>query len=107
MRKTLLLTIFLFTATFLSGCAAVSSPVSNGLLFTNVKGPVAVTGDSNIYSKVGTSSCITVLGIVATGDASIETAMKNGGISKIHHVDHKSTSILCIYAKYVTIVYGE
>ena len=31
----------------------------------------------------------------------------NGGINRIHHVDHETTNILGIYAKYVTIVYGE
>jgi hypothetical protein len=30
-----------------------------------------------------------------------------GGITKIHHVDFHSTSILGIYAKYMVTVYGE
>jgi TRL-like protein family len=33
--------------------------------------------------------------------------MRNGGITQIHHVDHETTSILGVYAKYITIVYGE
>jgi hypothetical protein len=45
--------------------------------------------------------------VFATGDASIATAATNGGIKRIHHVDHETTNILGIYAKYVTVVYGE
>jgi hypothetical protein len=44
---------------------------------------------------------------IATGDASIEAAMKNGGIKKVHHVDTQVKNILGIYAEYITIVYGE
>ena len=39
-----------------------------------------------------------------TGDASISAAMKNGGITRVHHVDNETTNLLGIYAKYVTIV---
>ena len=107
MRKVLsVLMVISFTALVLTGCAAVSSPVSNGLLFTDVQGPVTGTV-ADTYSKSGESSCVAVLGIVSTGDASIEAAMKNGGITKIHHVDHKSMSVLGLFAKFTTIVYGE
>jgi len=41
------------------------------------------------------------------GDASIQAAMQNGGITKIHHVDYKVTSVLGVYATYTTVVYGE
>ncbi|NIV10833.1 MAG: hypothetical protein GWN62_05950, partial [Aliifodinibius sp.] len=33
--------------------------------------------------------------------------IKNGGITKIHHVDFHSTSVLAIYAKFKVIVYGD
>ncbi|PYN11407.1 MAG: protein trl [Candidatus Rokuibacteriota bacterium] len=45
--------------------------------------------------------------VFATGDASISAAAKNGGITRIHHVDHETMNILGFYAKYTTIVYGE
>jgi hypothetical protein len=48
-----------------------------------------------------------VLGIVATGDASIQEAAKQAGIKKISHVDSKKTSILGIYSSYQTLVYGD
>jgi hypothetical protein len=45
--------------------------------------------------------------VFATGDASITAAATNGGITKIHHVDHETLNILGIYARYVTVVHGE
>jgi len=104
-RLTMFLVI-LFIAFILSGCAVVQSPVSNGLFFTAVSGPGTVTAN-DVYSKVGRSSCRSILGVVSTGDASINAAMINGGITKIHHVDYRSMSVLCVFAKFTTIVYGE
>lgn len=107
MRKVLtVLMVISFTTLVLTGCAGVRSPVSNGFLFTAVQGPVAATM-ADTYSKSGKSSCVAVLGFVSTGDASIEAAMQNGGITKIHHVDHKSMTVLGLFAKFTTIVYGE
>jgi len=58
-------------------------------------------------SKVGTSEATSILGMVATGDASIEAAKNNGGITKVSHVDFNSDNILGVYGKYTTTVYGE
>jgi len=33
--------------------------------------------------------------------------MKNGGITRVHHVDHETTSWFGVYSTYTTIVYGE
>lgn len=56
--------------------------------------------------KVGEATCKAILG-VAVGDCSIETAAKNGGIKKIHHVDSESFNVLWIYGEYKVIVTGE
>lgn len=42
-----------------------------------------------------------------TGDGSIGTAMLNGGITKVHHVDYSVMNILYLYTEIKTIVYGE
>ncbi|NCB07156.1 MAG: hypothetical protein EOM73_03215, partial [Bacteroidia bacterium] len=68
--------------------------------------PVTATSNS-ISTKVGSAEATSILGIVATGDASIDAAAKSGGITKIHHVDEQSTSILGFFAKYKVYVYGE
>lgn len=58
-------------------------------------------------SKMGTSKANSYLGLIAIGDASVDTAAKNAGITRISHVDSKKTSILGIVNTTVTIVYGE
>ena len=100
----------------LTGCTAVGpsygggTPVA-GWAYTDTQAPSqqlhAPIDASAQPSKVGESSASGILGVVGVGDASLEAAMKNGGITKIHHVDHKVLSILCLYVKYTTLVYGE
>ena len=88
----------------LTGCAVGHGPVTAPFAF-DLRGPVSA-GSAAGSSKVGRA---TATGIVmfAYGDASISTAMKNGGITRIHHVDHETTNIMGVYATYTTIVYGE
>jgi len=57
--------------------------------------------------KFGEAEAQTILGLIAQGDCSIEAAAQDGGITKIHHVDHETKNILGIVATYKTIVYGQ
>ena len=91
-------------AVWLSGCAMANGPVFAPVTL-NMKGPVSA-GPAATGSKVGRSEAWGIL-VFGTGDASISAAATNGGINRIHHVDHETTNIFGIYAKYVTIVYGE
>jgi hypothetical protein len=90
--------------TLLTGCAIAHGPVTAGIGM-DMKGPVAM-GTATGSSKVGRAEAWGIL-VYATGDASISAAMKNGGITRVHHVDNETTNLLGIYAKYITIVYGE
>jgi len=96
-----------FAALILSGCAY-DSPVP-GFIFTGTTFPSGdkVRLDSETAGKQGKSSCYSVLALVAFGDCSINSAMKHGGITKIHHVDSSSMNVLYFFFKYDTIVYGE
>jgi len=89
---------------FLTGCAT-SDP--RGIAYTNLRLPVAVTSNSGQSTKVGTAECKSLLSLVATGDASIETAKKSAGITKINHVDWEVENILGLIGTYKVIVYGE
>jgi hypothetical protein len=96
--------VVLAAAVLLTGCAT-SYPVGN--FYTQLKLPVAV-GDSNVKAtKVGTAESKSILAMVATGDCSIETAMRNGGITRIHHVDWEAENVLGIIGTYKVTVYGE
>lgn len=105
MKSVKLLGIVLcFFVILTAGCA---SMIPVGVVYTEVKAPVAVGNPDVSSEKVGTAMATSVLGIVATGDASIKTAMENGKITKIHHVDFHTKNILGLYGEYTTTVYGE
>lgn len=89
----------------MSSCAFTTAPVS-GFVYTDIKAPLAVTSNAG-STKVGTAKMQSILGIVATGDASIEAAAKSAGITKIHHVDYEATSIIGVIATFTVVVYGE
>ena len=89
----------------LAGCQTVKSPVA-GLVYLDVQAPEGATSNSG-SSKVGTATASSLFGLIGTGDASIDTAAKNGGITRIHHVDSASKSLLGIYSTYTVTVYGE
>ena len=99
------LLLVIFSAASFMGCAMVVAPVTGGV-YTDLKAPVAATSNTE-SAKVGTGECTSILGLFAIGDCSITADIKNVNITKIHHVDHDAMSILWIYAKYTTRVYGE
>lgn len=69
--------------------------------------PVNATSNE-VGSKTGSASTTSVFGLFFDGgDASIRTAAKKGGISKISTVDFKSTNYLFIIGMYETIVTGN
>lgn len=104
MKKTMWSALFLTVALAGSGCISVATPAI-GLAYTDVKFGGEVT--EGTYSKSGQSEAISILALFATGDASIEAAKKDGGITKVSHVDYHTTNILGIYGKIVTTVFGD
>ncbi|MCK9594165.1 MAG: TRL-like family protein [Candidatus Omnitrophica bacterium] len=88
----------------LSGCA---TPYPYGALYTEIKAPAAVGTEGLAYSKVGVAKSTSILGLVATGDASIKAASDNGGIKKVKYVDYSAKNILGIFGEYTTTVYGD
>ena len=101
--KKLLAGIFACAALLSVGCA--KSPVVGGI-YTDVKDGLAVTGNAG-SSKVGTAEVKGYVGLVALGDASIQTAAREAGITRIHHVDYQSKSYVGVYTVYTIIVYGD
>ena len=106
-----------FTGCYLQGQFTPAELMPAGIIVTNVKGPNAAatigmrTGanlDNVGFSKTGEATCSAFMGIVSAGDCSINAAMQNGGISKVHHVDFQHSVILGGLAdSHTTIVHGE
>jgi hypothetical protein len=96
--------LFLVAAVEFGGCALARGPV--GFLYNDTQTGVAVASNQ-AGGRVGQSCANSILGLFATGDASIETARRNGAISMITSVDEHSTSVLGVYSTYCTIVRGR
>jgi hypothetical protein len=75
------------------------------MIYTDVSGAVVATSHEG-STKVGEASSTGILG-VATGDSSIKTAAANGGITRIHHVDYHTTTVMGVYGKTTVRVYGD
>lgn len=98
------LVIVVAFAFVLGGCAMAASPLS-GSVFTDVKAPI--NANKAAGSKKGEACASSILGLIATGDAGIDTAKRNGGISEISSVDYESLNVLMLYARFCTIVRGN
>ena len=85
--------------------AKTQTPIS--ALITVTESGVDGTGADVAPSKVGRATCRNILGLVAFGDATIQEAAREAGITTIHHVDAESTRIWFFYSQYTTVVYGE
>ena len=85
-----------------SSCGVLGS----GMLYNDTVEPNQVTANS-LGSKVGEAQIANYLGVVALGDAGVQKAAKNAGITKISHVDKKVWSILGLYTTTTYTVYGN
>lgn len=73
----------------------------------SVTTPVNATANE-VGSKTGSAKTTSILGLFFDGgDASIRTAAKKGGISKISTVDFKQSHFLLLISTYETIVTGN
>ena len=93
-----------FALVLLSGCAA--APFQPGLIYTGQKLPLEAPNQGQCV-KTGTSSVTNILGLFATGDASIAAAKKAGGITKVDSVDVSHSGFLTLYSRTTTEVCGE
>lgn len=81
-----------------------------GLFYTNATYPITATGATvKDLSKLkkGSASANSILFCVEFGDASIDKAAKNAGITKITHIDVHQKSIFIFWSRTTINVYGE
>jgi hypothetical protein len=89
----------------LTACQPVASPLM-GIIFNDTKFGYMATPNAAVM-KEGKACAQTILGLVATGDASITAANAAGGITEVAHVDHTAHSIVGVVADFCTIVKGK
>ena len=119
MKKILLILSILIIAQS-AHAYSVTSLFDQGFIYTGSSYPVDVANNVDDHVppksilKCGEAVTNNILGIVETGDRSIQAAARNGGIKKIYFVDTKINKVyiplgfIPIYVKQTkTIVYGE
>jgi hypothetical protein len=111
MRRLLMTTALGALLTASTGCfyAGASTAGVPGFLYANTITPAwGTSATSNVAgSKTGQAVCESFMGLIATGDCSVEAAAANGKITRIHSVARKVENMLGIYAKITIIVTGE
>ncbi|MBM4080838.1 MAG: hypothetical protein FJ278_14130 [Planctomycetes bacterium] len=110
MRAVLGLVIVSMVCMGLTGCGLYQAPVMPpiGIVYTGVKAPLDTDmANTPVTGKKGTASSVYVLGLIATGDASIKAAADDGGITKVEHVDYEYFNVLFVFSRFTTIVYGQ
>ncbi len=88
---------------FLLSCAHTGYG-SQGSLFTQTR--ISLSSSDLETSKEGSACIYSILGIFAWGDASSESARRNGLISEIRGLDRESKSYFGLYSQVCTIVKG-
>lgn len=95
----------LFTTLLLgmSSCAVSDAP---GFIYMGHTKPMMVTSNP-VGMKVGTVKTMNIFNVVTLGNASVARAAKMAGITKISHVDVKTTGVLTLFCVKTYYVYGE
>ncbi len=104
MKRSIKLAVAVALAAFISGCTVGPVP---GWVYTNTKYPLMATGSNKEPTRVGRATARSIFMAISTGDASIQTAAQNGGITEIHHIDYEAQNVLGIVTDYTTVVYGN
>ncbi|MFT6106940.1 MAG: hypothetical protein ACJA0S_001039 [Rickettsiales bacterium] len=101
----------IFALCVLSSCTTTSNGVSSGM-YTSWKDrdPISRVNNEVKVTKKGESCVTNILGIVATGDSSIEAAKKDGNINNVAYVDRTYSGFwfyLPFFQKGCTVVNGN
>ena len=80
-----------------------------GCVYSNIRTPLDMDLDkTELGSLTGEAEFQSVLFLVMWGDAGTAAAAKQGGLTRINHMDTEVLSILCgLYFRQKVIVYGD
>ncbi len=106
MKKTL---VVAFLSLILVSCGAkTQSGVSSGILYSSWKDTISGAVDNSVEEEKSGEACSSnVLGLVATGDSSIDNAKRQGRITKVAYADTTYMNVLGFYQEGCTVVIGQ
>ena len=100
------ITLAIAAALLFGACAGGGPNPAPAFIFSSYKGPNHVIETRKPGKKEGMSCASNILGIIATGDASIGSAAAAGGVKRVVIVDYSYFSVLGLYSKTCAIVKG-
>lgn len=103
--KLLTILLGLVSGLVVSGCAVAAPGIVTGGIYSGYTVGSSVGPGSG--AKTGEACAMSILGVVAIGDASIDAAKAAGGVAQVASVDHHAFSILGIYGTLCTEVKGQ
>lgn len=105
MKKSL--AIIALSVLVLSGCTTAPFSPPQTLIYTDFKAPLTTEfNNTDLGSKMGTSSSFSFLGLFSIGDVSISAAAKDGRIKTVKYADYSHFNIL-FFQKTSLFVYGD
>lgn len=92
----------------LASCTQTKSGVTSGFIMTSWNDTISASIDNSVKVTRSGEACSTnILGIIATGDSSVEAAKRDGRIKNVSYADTSYLNILGIFQKGCTIVKGN
>ncbi len=106
MKKILLTAVF---ALALTGCTTAPFQPSVGVLYSDTKAPLQLDYDNtDLGKRKGRASAISIFGLFAFGDTSIQAAARDGNIRVVKHADYEFTNVFFgCFTKTTVFVYGD
>ena len=90
------------------GCYSAPVMPPPGMVFADIKAPLDYDQEaSSVSNSSGSAESLSILGLVALGDCSINTAANNGGLSTLHGADYEYFNVIGVYQTFTTVVYGD
>ncbi len=80
---------------------------TGGSILTLTSEPTDIASNQAKELRYYKGSNLSILSLVAFGDSSIDTLTKQSGITKIHHIDKDTFSVLGLFVQETFTVYGE
>lgn len=108
MKKLLTLVAVGAAPLLLAGCLVAPVMPPTGAVYTDYRAPLDWDQEeSTVGPRTGVSQSTSILGLIATGDASIQAAARNGNISSAKGADYEYFNVLGVYQRYRTVLHGE
>lgn len=89
--------------------AALLATTASGCLFAHVRTPMGTVNRTiSVQDKSGSSSCNSLLWLIAWGDCGIQAAAKDGNLTTLEYADEEIMSVCFgLWVHSTTIVYGK